>query len=304
MIQCKKKLQDICARDVSKIGFEVPLAPLSSIRIGGQVTSLIEPGSLGVLKDVVCLLKEEGLEGIPIGAGSNLLFPDGQLDAVLIKLSSGIFTDISIEGNVVRTGAGTLLSSLISKCAKNGLSGVEGLVGIPGTVGGAIIMNASSKAAVSDLLAKVHMLSPEGKALWVDAGEIDFSYRRSSARDMGIVLGAEFCLEPDSPENIRKRTKGFMLEKMSKQPLDKKTIGCIFKNPGSGVESCGRMIDAAGLKNLKIGGAVVSSKHANFIVNEDGALAQDVVSLMEKVRSIIKEKFSIELKPEIRVVEN
>ena len=302
MKEIKEALHNICSKTNGKVAFNISMARLSTIRIGGEALALLEPGSVDALSEMRDLLEKKGIENIVIGAGSNILFPDGRIDTAIIKLSSGTFANISVDGQVVQVGAGVRLSRLISECANHGLSGVEGLVGIPGTVGGAVIRNASNKVSIGDVLTKVQMLSPDGKISWVDVAEMDFSYRRSNAADMGIVLGAEFSLAGDSPEEIRNRTMDFMSLKMSRQPLDKKTLGCIFKNPGSGELSCGKLIATAGLKGLKVGGAVISSKHANFIVNEDGALAQDVTNIIDEVKTTIYDKFSIKLEPEIKIV--
>jgi len=169
-------------------------------------------------------------------------------------------------------------------------------------VGGAIIMNASCKYAISDNLSRIHVLRPDGEDVWVNARDIDFSYRSSAAGGLGVILGAEFILKADSPERIRARTKDLMSDKMSKQPLNKRTLGCVFKNPASCDETCGKLIDEADLKNARVGGAVISSKHANFIVNQENASARDVIELMDMVADRVYDKFSVELEPEIRII--
>lgn len=302
MRRFKEELREICSAEGSGIAFDVQLSRLSTMRVGGKAMALAEPSDIITLSGVLSFLSAEGIGNLVLGAGSNLLFPDGELDLVVLRLSRGVFSSVSRVKNTVKCGAGVTMARLLSECSLSGLSGLEGLVGIPATVGGAIIMNASGKTAISDRLKKVRVLYPDGKAEWIGAENIDFSYRHSGLEELGVVLEAEFSLDVEDPAMIKKRLRKFMLEKISKQPLDKRTLGCVFRNPSSSDRSAGMMIDEAGLKNSRVGGAVISGKHANFIVNENNASCGDVLGLMDVVARNIRDRFSVELEPEIRII--
>jgi UDP-N-acetylmuramate dehydrogenase len=225
------------------------------------------------------------------------------MDAVVITLSGGPFREVKFEGGSVTAGAGAELAELISDCCERGLSGLEGLVGVPATVGGAIMTNAGYLSTISDRLVRVDCLDNSGNVISIDKGDIDFGYRRCSLGKDWIVVGAVFCLEEGtSPRVLKEKVKEYFLDKMSRQPLEKKTLGCVFKNPGNDSRKSAELIDMAGMKGERSGGAEVSGKHANFIVNTGDANAADMVCLVEEVKRKVMEKFSIELEPEIEIL--
>jgi UDP-N-acetylmuramate dehydrogenase len=236
-----------------------------------------------------------------IGKGSNLLFKDTCLEGVCISLEHENFRRVSISGGMLRSGAGAKLSSLISCSAKNGLSGLEGLAGIPGTLGGALVNNASNKYSVSDNLRSVKVICRDGSMADIPKERAEFGYRKSSLRGT-IILEAEFCLERKPEREIRELIKAIFIDKLIKQPLEERTLGCVFKNPGGSFWPAGKLLEAAGLKGTRAGGAVISPKHANFIVNSGGASADDVITLMGVAADKVYKMFGVELEPEIEII--
>jgi UDP-N-acetylmuramate dehydrogenase len=228
--------------------------------------------------------------------------PDDGLQAVIIDLGNRIFMRKEFKGKKILSGAGVKLRSLISDCCMRGLSGLEGLVGIPATVGGALVTNASYHAAISDCLESVRVLDERGEVKWTKKELLKFGYRSSSFRKGEIILEAIFSLKEDAPEKLKKRLKANFSEKMERQPLDKKTLGCVFKNPPEGEYTSGELIEMAGLKGASRGDAQVSEKHANFIINNGMATAHDVMMLIDEVKRKVREKFSIGLETEIEIL--
>lgn len=295
------RLEEIARRSGAEVVRGASTALLSTVQIGGRAAALVKAKSLRDLEDVVKLTAESGVEHKVIGKGSNVLFPGGTLDKVLILLSGDDFQNVRFDGVTVRSGAGMPLGELISECAANGLAGMEGLIGIPGTVGGAVFMNASYQCAVADILTGVVVLDRGLSVRTINRDEMDMSYRYSSLRDK-VIIEAAFKLRKDDPADILARMKQSFAEKMGKQPIGERTLGCVFRNPEKGSSPSGALIDKAGLKGLAVGGARVSEKHANFIVNTGGATSDDFLELMSLVRRKVREEFDVELQPEIEVL--
>jgi len=298
----REKLKRLCDGCGDNIVFDYPLKRHSTISIGGKAAAWYVPSSPEGLRRAVYFLNGAGEDFMAIGKGSNMLIPDSGLNAVVISLSSPFFRKIDIKGRVVFAGAGVKLSELISGCCRAGLSGFEGLVGIPGTVAGALITNASYRTSISERLERALVLDVSGRLRWIEKKDIQFGYRRSALGKKDIVLQAVFLLDGCEPAAARNNLKDYFREKMRVQPLDKKTLGCIFKNPSRSGYTAGQLIDMTGLKSSRYGAALVSDKHANFIVNDGGASCADVVALMGHIKKKVREKFSIELEPEIEIL--
>ncbi|MBF0493599.1 MAG: UDP-N-acetylmuramate dehydrogenase, partial [Candidatus Omnitrophica bacterium] len=298
----KGLLSELSSKSGGKVCFNEPLGKHSSIGIGGEAAAWYEPSSSAELMSFVETAREEDIGFKIVGAGSNILFSDSFTNMVFVKLSAPDFNFVRINGNCLTAGAGTPLGKLIAESAKAGLSGFEGMVGIPGTVGGAIEGNAGYKVTISDKLISLKVVDGEGAVRVVNKKDLNFSYRVSSIPESWIVLEAVFNLEESSSDAVSGRIKEFMSEKILKQPLDDLTLGCVFKNPGTGVLKTGQLIDMAGLKGLKIGGAVVSEKHANFIVNSGGATSKDIRALIKTIKEKVNEKFDVDLELEIEVL--
>jgi UDP-N-acetylmuramate dehydrogenase len=300
--EMREKLQEICAGTGSRVAFDEDLFAHSTIAIGGKAAAWVMPVSLEGLRRVKLFLRDQGMPFFIIGNGSNVLIPDNGLEAVVINLNNGFFVRKEFEGRKVLAGCGVKLGDLISDCCLKGLSGLEGLAGIPATVGGALKTNASYHVAVSDCLESVRMLDEQGEVKWIKKESLRFGYRSSSFNKGQIILEAVFFLEKKLPEDLKRKLGINFSEKMERQPLDKKTLGCIFKNPPEGEYKSGQLIDMAGMKGACSGDAQVSEKHANFIINNGNATARDVMVLINDIRQKVREKFSIELETEIEIL--
>jgi UDP-N-acetylmuramate dehydrogenase len=278
---------------------DYPLAKRTWYGLGGPADYFIRPKTTEQLKQVVQVCHENGIRIYVMGFGSNLLISDDGLRAAVIKLEAEQFAQIQFDGQEVAAWAGAELSKLVLTCVEKGLSGIEALTGIPGSVGGAVKMNAGGNfgdfgAAVES----VTLMDNAGNVFEKSKPELVFDYRKTNITAT-FVLNARLKLNTADPEQIMRTVKEVWIYKKNNQPLNTKNSGCIFKNP-RGV-SAGALIDRAGLKGLQIGGAVVSDKHANFIIAEKGCKSRDVMRLIEAVKQRVKEQFDIELELEIEI---
>ncbi len=278
---------------------DYPLAKRTWYGLGGPADFFIRPKTVEQLKEVVRRCGENNIRIYVMGFGSNLLISDQGLQAAVIKLEAEQFAQIEFEGEEVTAWAGAELSKLVLTCVEKGLSGIEALTGIPGSVGGAVKMNAGGNfgdfgAAVES----VTLMDGQGNVFEKSKPELVFDYRRTNITAK-FILNARLKLNAADSEQIMRTVKEIWIYKKNNQPLNTRNSGCIFKNP-RGV-SAGALIDRAGLKGLQIGGAVVSEKHANFIIAEKGCTSRDVKRLTEAIKQRVKEQFDIELELEIEV---
>ncbi len=278
---------------------DYPLAKRTWYGLGGPADYFIRPKTVEQLKEVVRRCGENNIRIYVMGFGSNLLISDDGLRAAVIKLEAEQLAQIEFEGEEITAWAGAELSKLVLTCVKKGLSGIEALTGIPGSVGGAVKMNAGGNfgdfgAAVES----VTLMDSEGNVFEKSKPELVFDYRRTNITAK-FILNARLKLNSADSEQIMRTVKEIWIYKKNNQPLNTKNSGCIFKNPKGG--SAGALIDRAGLKGLQIGGAVVSEKHANFIIAEKGCTSRDVKRLIEAIKQRVKEKFDTELELEIEV---
>jgi UDP-N-acetylmuramate dehydrogenase len=278
-----------------------PLRPHSWYGIGGSARYFIEPADDGALPELVGRLNREQVPYLVIGAATNTLFASDELPGLTIKLSTA---RISIDGDAVSVSAGTLMPKLAADTARAGRAGLEFAAGVPGTVGGSVFGNAGAFGGeVKDRLMHVEVVDPQGKRQHMTAAECAFAYRDSvfkRSRDRWVITSATFVTTSEPPATVRARLLQVQKHRRATQPIEQRSLGSTFKNPPG--DSAGRLIDACGLKGLRIGGAQVSPKHANFIVNLGGASADDVLALMAEMRDRVQERFGIELEPEIRVI--
>ena len=299
-----KQINDIFKKESfyeDEVIFNESLRVHTTMGSGGKTDIWYEPSSAKKLFNVIRNLVSCQIKFRVVGNGSNILFSDDVFDGVIISLKNSCFRELQIEKNRVIVGAGCGLAKVISECLEAGLSGLEGLTGIPATVGGAIKLNASYISAISDNIVRILVFNGE-KVEWVDKVNINFEYRKTSFKDTDIVLGAEFSLKNDDKETVKKRILKYSKEKVEKQPMGEKTLGCIFKNPNfQGALSAGEYIDRAGLKGETIGDAAVSHKHANFIINRGMATSSEIFRLMIKIKDVVNEKFSVILNPEVEI---
>lgn len=276
-----------------------PLSRHTSIRIGGPVDVLVTPRTKDQLLEVCRIIRAFGKEPLIIGNGSNILASDGRIDSVAVKTFDGL-SRADFSGDTCFAESGMLLSRLALSAQKQGLSGLEFAYGIPGTLGGAVFMNAGAYGAeMKDVVVQTEVLGTDGQVRTIT--EHEFSYRRSIFITSGdIILGSRLKLTPDDPEEIMARMNEFSARRKASQPLDVPSAGSAFKRPKEGFAAV--LIDEAGLKGFTIGGAQVSEKHAGFIVNKGGATCDDVLKLIEHVKKTVVRVFGIELEPEIRLI--
>ena len=278
-----------------------PLAAHCTFKIGGPAQLFVMPENEQQLCSAVAFCKEQAVRYYLLGNGSNILFADEGFSGVVIDVSA-LDAEIAVEDTVLTAGAGVRLAALCKAALKHGLSGLEFAYGIPGTVGGAVYMNAGAYGGeMKDVLEAVSYLTADGR--WVDseASELDFSYRHSAFEENdACILGAVFHLEKGDPDAIKARMNELMQKRIDKQPLDKPSAGSTFKRPAGAFAAA--LIDQCGLRGYRHGGAAVSDKHCGFVVNLGGATCADVLALCDEVRAIVKEKTGYDLEKEIRVV--
>jgi UDP-N-acetylmuramate dehydrogenase len=298
----KEQVQSIFAREaVGTVLFDEPLSKHTSWRIGGPADVFIQPTTLDHLRRIMQLTHEHGIPWYVIGKGSNLLVRDGGMRGVVIKLADN-FADLAIEGHRLTAQGGRSFVSAANHAIRHGLSGLEFATGIPGTVGGAVMMNAGAHGGeVKDVLESCKVLTPTGELLHLKHADMNFSYRYSILKDRpGLVVEATFLLKEGDSEEMSERVKAWAKRRQTTQPLSMPSCGSVFRNP-EGAYS-GRLIEEAGLKGTRIGGAQISELHGNFIVNLGSAKATDVLQLIELVQKTIHEKYGHELHPEVRIV--
>ncbi|MHC4087390.1 MAG: UDP-N-acetylmuramate dehydrogenase [Planctomycetota bacterium] len=278
---------------------DYPLANHTWYGLGGPADYFIKPQSIEQLKEVVRRCNENNIRIYVIGFGSNLLIGDDGLRAAVITLEADKFKQTQIEGELVTAWAGADLSKLVLSCVQKGLSGIEALTGIPGSIGGAVKMNAGGNFGdIGAAVETVTLMDNQGNVFEKSKPELMFDYRGTNITAK-FILSAQIKLVPGDPEQIMRTVKEMWIYKKNSQPLNTKNSGCIFKNP-RGV-SAGALIDRAGLKGLQIGGAAVSEKHANFIIAEKGCKSRDVMRLIDAIKERVKEQFDTELELEIEI---
>lgn len=278
-----------------------PMAKHTSFRIGGPAKRMAFPKTREQLVVLMGFLQDAGVKPLLIGNGTNLLVADKGLDTVVIDTSAELsHIELTDEGEIA-ADAGVSLSKLALFAWKNGLTGLEFAHGIPGTLGGGVVMNAGAYGGeLKDVVTEVTALYPDGVKVLTPV-ELDFSYRHSvfSAGE-GIVLGAKVKLESGDPDAIKAKMDDLMARRKASQPLELPSAGSTFKRPAGGYAAA--LIDAAGLKGYAVGGAQVSEKHAGFVVNRGGATFDDVLRLMDHIRSEVLRTSGVELEPEVKII--
>ncbi len=290
----RERLRELLGEAVS---FDVPLAPKTSMRIGGPAAAFAVVNDVTTLVNLLRFCTREAIAWTILGLGSNVLVSDRGFAGVVVRLG-GEFTRISIEGTKVRAGAAAPMVALCREAAKAGLAGAEALVGIPGTVGGAVRMNAGTKVEIGDLIRRVEV---------VVAGEDvrtftlpEFAYRSSTLDRKAVVCAAELELQPKDSALVHAELLRHIERRNATQPLELPNSGSIFRNPPG--DFAARLIETAGCKGVCIGGAQVSEKHANFIVNRGGATCADVLVLIEEVHARVKRVHGVDLELEIHLL--
>ena len=279
----------------------VRFAELTSLRVGGAIDWVLSPKTEAQAAALVHSLEEKGIAWRPLGSGSNVLADDGEHHYVIVSLKD-LKSDPVFDGQRVSVTAGYSLPRLCIDAARNGLSGIEGLNGIPGTVGGALWMNAGAYGQEIGTVVESVRVAREGKVVAVPGSEVTWNYRHTSFREGELLLGTTLVLQPDDMEKIRERMEQAKGQRMSTQPHGARSAGCFFKNAPSSPVGTGKMIDNLGMKGTRRGGAIVSEKHANFIVTEgENAKAADALALAEEIRDRVKREHGIDLEYEVEL---
>ena len=278
-----------------------PMSRHCSFRIGGACDAILLPSSIEDVEAVCALLAECGEKPFLMGNGTNLLVTDAPLHRIVMRMGEEFSRVDPVNGTALRAESGATLSRLASFAAARGLAGLEFAHGIPGTLGGGVVMNAGAYGGeLKDVVTEVTALYPDGVKVLTPA-ELDFSYRHSvfSAGE-GIVLGAKVKLESGDPDAIKAKMDDLMARRKASQPLELPSAGSTFKRPTG--YYAGPLIEGCGLKGCRVGGAEVSSKHAGFVVNVGGATCADVLTLIEKVQKAVYDAHGVMLEPEVKII--
>ncbi len=284
----------------SKLRFDEPLSKHNYFGIGGNAAAYFEVSTTDELAYVARLKKHRNVPVAIIGRGSNLLVSDAGYPGIVIRLS-GEFNRLEFNQNRVEVGAGVSLPRLSKIAASHGLSGVEFALGIPGSVGGALIMNAGAwGSSFGDLVERVQVMTDEGELVDLSHDDAQFSYRHSGLRSYFCVTGATLTLTHGDAQEVDNLMQDLYNQKITSQPFAEENAGCMFKNPPG--HSAGKLIDECGLKGHRIGGAEVSKIHGNFILNLDDATAHDVLSLVRHIQAHVKQERGVDLEMEVQLL--
>lgn len=296
------------------VKFGEPMSRHTSLRVGGPAEAFATPENVEDLEALVKWSWDRGLSYLIIGKGTNLLVKDNGVHGIVIVLTKCLKkidqTDTNTDGVIVTAMAGANLKTLCSYALKRGLEGMNFALGIPGTVGGGIMMNAgTSHGSMENVLKSINVLLPTGDTRRIKKEALDFDYRKLSWSpeltdghcDQTVILDGRFCLCPSDPEALKKTAREIIRTRKKRQPIGLPSAGCFFKNPASG-ETAGKLIEMAGLKGKSVGGAKISSKHANFFINRHKASAADFLALINLAEKVVLEKFNVHLEREVKVV--
>lgn len=291
-------LEKICLENIKK---DEPMSKHTSFKIGGPVDLMVMPRSVEEVQHAINICREEKITYYIVGNGSNLLVRDKGIRGVVIKIADN-FNRVDIERNKVTAQAGILLSTLSNMVAKSGFCGFEFASGIPGTLGGGIAMNAGAYGGeMKDVLLGASVIDDRGNVIYLDHNELELGYRESIVQKKDyIVLEADMEFEEGNYDEIKEKMRDFTHRRKTKQPLHLPSAGSTFKRPTG--HFAGKLIEDAGLKGVRVGGAEVSSLHSGFCVNIGNASAEDVILLIKLIQKTVRDKFGVELHPEVKIV--
>jgi UDP-N-acetylmuramate dehydrogenase len=279
------------------VSFDEPLGPKTSMRVGGPAAAFASVSDVPALVAVLKFCADEAIAWTILGLGSNVLVRDAGFAGVVLRLL-GEFTKIEVNGTTLRAGGAAPMVAVCREAAKAGLSGAEALVGIPGTVGGAVRMNAGTKVEIGDLIRRVEVVvAGEGAKAYTLP---EFAYRTSTLDRRAVVCSAELELRPAPAAQVQEDLRRHIERRNATQPLELPNAGSIFRNPPG--DYAARLIESAGAKGLRVGGAQVSEKHANFIVNRGGATCADVLALVDQVKDVVRRVHGVDLELEVHIL--
>ena len=298
-VNIKQRFQEILGND--RVLEAEPMSKHTTFRIGGPADLFVAPENTDEIKKLIAICKEEEVPYFILGNGSNLLVSDKGYRGVIMQLYRS-FGQITLKENEIHAQAGALLSGIAAMAREASLTGFEFAGGIPGTLGGAVVMNAGAYGGeMKDVLKEVTVLTPEGEIVTLQADELQMGYRTSVVKEAGyIVLEAVISLKEGNPEEIKNRMQELAAMRSSKQPLSYPSAGSTFKRPEG--YFAGKLIMDSGLRGYQVGGAQVSEKHCGFVINAGNATAKDVTTLMADVQRIVMEKFGVKLEPELKLL--
>ena len=291
------KLTSVIAKE--RVYVDEPMSRHTTFRVGGPADFFVTPKAKEEVRDVIRICKEAGMPYYIIGNGSNLLVSDAGYRGVIVQIYKEM-NEVKVEGDLVKAQAGALLSGIAAKALGAELSGFEFASGIPGTIGGACMMNAGAYGGeMKDVLESVTVLTGKGKIIELGRNELELGYRTSVIAKKGyIVLGAALKLERGDGEKIKTYMDELKEKRVTKQPLEYPSAGSTFKRPEG--YFAGKLIEDAGLRGFQVGGAQVSEKHCGFVINRDHATAADIMELMRQVQIRVKENSGVDLEPEVK----
>jgi len=296
-----RAIEEIAARLGVRAERGKRFAELTSLRVGGAIDWVISPLTEEQAAAVVYELEKAGIGWRALGSGSNVLADDAEHHYVVLSLSE-MKGEVKFDGECVSVSAGYSLPRLCIDVARQGLSGIEGLGGIPGTVGGALWMNAGAYGHEIGTVTETVRVAREGQVVGVSGDRVEWNYRHTSFKDGELLLGATLRLTPDDPEAIKARMDDAKSRRLATQPHGSRSAGCFFKNPPESTIGTGKMIDNMGMKGTRRGTALVSPVHANFIVTEgENARAEDALALAEEIRERVRREQGIELEYEVEL---
>jgi UDP-N-acetylmuramate dehydrogenase len=275
------------------------LAMYTWFQIGGPAQYMAEPRDADELIALIQRCRDESMAVRMLGSGSNILVRDTGVQGMVIRLAEPVFAEIKIAGQTITAGGGARLGQVVTTAAREGLAGLETLVAIPGTLGGALHGNAGTHGGdVGQWTTQATVVTHAGEVVIRERDEMAFGYRQSSL-DEPVILQARLQLEADDPQEISKRLQKHWIIRKASQPMGHQCAGCVFKNPRGA--SAGELIERAGLKGTRIGGAVVSDRHANFVVAEPDCTGSDVLRLIDVIRDQVRDRLDVELELELEV---
>lgn len=294
------KLEEIVGKD--KVKYNEKMSKYTTMRVGGPCDCIVFPDEISKVKEVIDFCKNENITFFVIGNGSNLLVKDEGIHGVVIKLGHR-FSKIELDGEYILAYAGATMPALSQLAKKNSLKGLEFACGIPGTIGGGVKMNAGAYGSqISDILYEVTYMDEKEEIKTIKNKDCSFGYRKSifTINPNYVILSAKFKLERGNIDEIENKMKENSLARKAKQPLEYPNFGSVFKRPEG--YFVGKLVDDAGLRGYKIGGAQVSTKHTGFIVNVDNATCKDVLDLIGYVQTTVYNKFNVKLTPEVIII--
>lgn len=278
-----------------------PMSRHTSLCVGGPADLFVRPHSVEALADTLRTINEADTPFFPLGQGTNVVVRDGGIRGVVVEISSNL-SEIHCEGSLVTAQAGVRMAALCKQCCEWQLSGIEFAAGIPGSVGGALVMNAGAyEGEVANIVTEVLAVDTDGECQWLERSALNLGYRKSifQSNDM-LIAAATFALKEDDGSEVRDRMYECLQRRCGRQPVSGRSAGSIFKRPED--DYAGRLLEEADLKGHRIGGAMISNKHAGFIINTGDCTAADIINLIEDVRERVHEAFGVWLEREVVIV--